>query len=98
MGDEEDAKLALWRIMAARMRQNARLPSGRLAGEQPGRARRFSAGGDQKDRANCTLRVRQADNRRYVSGEITRAGRSLGHFIGELADGPPSGRGKARNV
>ena len=98
MGDGEDAKFAAWRAMATHMRQNARMPSNRLVGEQPGQAGRFSAGEDQRNRTNCDLRGHEADNRRYVGGEITRIRRNLGHLVGELAEGPPSGRGKARNV
>ncbi len=98
MGDGDDEKLAVWRAMATHMRQNARLPSGGLVGEQPGQARKFSAGGDRRDQANCAVRVHQADNRRYVNGKITRAGRKLGHLMAELAEGPPSSCGEARNV
>lgn len=98
MGDRDDAKLGVWRGVATHMLQNASLQSGHLVGEPRGEARRFCAAGDRSERANYTARARQADNRRYVSGKITRTGRKFGRPVVELAEWPPTGCGDARNV
>jgi hypothetical protein len=98
MGDREGAKLAMQHAVATHGPHNAWLQSGSLVAEHPGEARRFGAGGDQGDRANCAARIHRGDNGRYVSGKMTRARHKLDQVLVELAEGPSIGCDEARNV
>jgi hypothetical protein len=98
MGDREDAKLAMRHAIATLTSQNAWLQSGGLVGERPGEAARFRAEGDQGDRANCAARLHRGDNRRHVSGKMTRAGHKLNQVLVEFAKGRSYGCGETRNV
>lgn len=98
MADREDAKLALRRAILTRAPQHASRQSGGLVAEHSGEARRFGAAGDQGHRANWAARIHRADNRRYISVKMTRAGHKLDQVLVQLAQCQSIACGEARNV